>query len=116
MESVTEWSTGEKKIARRAFEAALEKALAAAIADFKVRAAAVSTPTKMWTIGEDLRRQRREIDQRFDYRYSQLTHVFAELIHLGLTDESAVAGLAEAKRADIQRALSFMKRRDGAEE
>ena len=112
MGSATEWSTGEKKIARRVFEAAL----AAAIADFKARAAAVSTPMEMWTIGEDLRRQRREIDQRFDYRYSQLTHGFAELIHLGLVDEAALAELAEAKRADIRREVSFMKRRDGAEE
>ena len=115
MESAMEWSNAEKKIARRAFEAALEKALAAALADFKRRAAAVSTASEMWTIGEDLHRQRREIDQRFDYRYSQLTHVFAELIHAGLMDEIALAGLAEAKRADIQRALSFLKRRDRTE-
>ena len=114
MDSATEWSAAEKKIARCAFEAALEKALAAALADFKARAAAVLTPMEMWTIGEDLQRQRREIDQRFDYRYSQLTHVFAELIHLGLLDEAALAGLAEAKRADVRRALSFMKRRDGS--
>jgi len=116
MGSAIEWSTGEKKIARRVFEAALAKALAAAIADFKARAAAVSTPMEMWTIGEDLRRQRQEIDQRFDYRYSQLTHVFAELIHLGLVDEAALAELPEAKRADIRRGVSFMKRLDGAEE
>jgi hypothetical protein len=98
MDSATEWSKSEKKIARRAFEAALDKALARAIADFKTRAAAVSTPLEMWTIGDDLRRQRREIDALVDYRYSQLRHVFAQLIRLGLMDETALAGLAETKR------------------
>jgi hypothetical protein len=48
MESYTEWSRAEKKIARRAFDAALEKALSAAVADFKARAATVSTPSEMW--------------------------------------------------------------------
>jgi hypothetical protein len=115
MDSATEWSRSEKKIARRAFEAALDKALAKAIADFKTRAAAVSTPLEMWTIGDDLRRQRREIDEIFDYRYSRLTHVFAELIYLGFLDEAALAGLAGAKLADIHRTLTF-KRRDGAEQ
>jgi hypothetical protein len=114
--SATEWSTAEKKIARRAFDAALEKALAAAIADFKARAAAVSTPLEMWAIGDDLHRQRREIDRMFDYRYSQLTWVFAELIHKGFVGEAALAGLAEPKRAGIHHMLSFLRRRDGAAE
>ncbi len=116
MPSAADWSNAEKKIARRAFDAALEKALAAALADFKVRAAAVSTASEMWTIGEDLHRKRREIDQLFDYRYSQLTHVLAGLIHLGLMDEAALAGLADEKKADIHRALSFFKKRDGVGE
>lgn len=114
--SNTEWSNAEKKIARRTFEDALEKALAAAVADFKARAAAVSTPLEMWAIGDDLHRQRREIDRMFDYRYSQLTWVFAELIHNGFMDEAALAGLAEPKWADIHHTLSFLRRRDGAAE
>ena len=114
MQSATDWSNAKKKVARRAFDAALEKALAAALADFKVRAAAVSTVSEMWTIGEDLHRKRPEIDQLFDYRYSQLTRVFAGLIHLSLMNDAALAGLADEKQADIHRELSFLKRRDGA--
>jgi hypothetical protein len=107
------WSGAEKKIARRAFEAALDKALAVAIADFKARAAAVSTPLEMWEIGEDLYRRRREIDLMFDYRYSRLSQVFGELIHAGWMDEAALAGLADEKLADIRHTLSFLRRRDG---
>jgi hypothetical protein len=69
----------------------------------------------MWAIGEDLHQKRREIDQLFDYRYSQLTHVFAFLIHPGLMDEAALSGLADEKHADIHRGLSFLRRRDQRE-
>jgi hypothetical protein len=44
--------------------------------------------------------------------YSQLKHVFAQLIRLGLMDETALAGLADEKRADIRHMLSFFRRRD----
>jgi methionine synthase II (cobalamin-independent) len=115
MGSYEEWSRAEKKIARRAFDAALEKVLSAAVADFKARAAAVTTPSEMWAIGDDLQRQSREIDQMFDYRYSQLTWVFAVLIHSGLMEETALTGLADAKLADIHHTLSFLKRRDGTD-
>ena len=66
------WSASEKKIARRAFEAALELTLEGIMADFKVKAAAAVTPSEMWAIEDYLRRRRREIDEIFDYRYSQL--------------------------------------------
>ena len=78
-------------------------------------AAAVSTPVEMWEIGDDLDRQRREIDRTFDYRYSQLTRVFAELIHAGLMDQGALAGLADAKRADVHRILLSLRHRRGAD-
>ena len=39
------WTGGEKKIAHRAFEAAREKVLAAAFAEFKAKAAAATTPS-----------------------------------------------------------------------
>ena len=42
------WSPSEKKIARAAFETALEAALAKAMAEFKRKANAVSTPSEMW--------------------------------------------------------------------
>lgn len=96
------WSPAEKKIARRAFDQALDLALARVMAEFKVRANAVSTPSEMWDIEDYLRRQRREIDAMFDYRYSQLILVFARLVHEGYLDESLLAGLSEEKRELIR--------------
>jgi hypothetical protein len=51
-------------------------------------------------------RQRDEIDQMFDYRYSQLPLVFAQLIRNGYLDEAELSGLAEEKLDLIRRMLS----------
>jgi hypothetical protein len=92
------WSPSEKKIARRAFDTALESALAKVMADFKRKANAATTPSEMWEIEDYLRQQRREIDETFDYRYSQLPLVFARLIREGHLDESRLAGLSRKAR------------------
>ncbi|WP_308163289.1 hypothetical protein [Bradyrhizobium sp. SRL28] len=51
--------------------------------------------------------QRREIDETFDYRYSQLPLVFARLIREGHLDESLLSGLSEEKREIIRSFLAF---------
>jgi Photoprotection regulator fluorescence recovery protein len=101
------WSPSEKKIARSAYDAALESALARIMAEFKRKADAVTTPSEMWEIEDYLHQQRQEIDDLFDYRYSQLPLVFARLIRDGLLDESRLAGLSEEKRDVIRSFLSF---------
>jgi Photoprotection regulator fluorescence recovery protein len=78
------WSPTEKKIARKAYDAALESALGKIVTEFKRRAAAAVTVTGVWEIEDYLREQRREIDQMFDFRYSQLPSVFAYLIRKGI--------------------------------
>ena len=105
------WSASDKKIARRAFEAALEAALAGIMAEFKRKAATAATPEDMWTVEDFLREQRREIDKTFDYRYSQLAFVFARLIVQGHLDEGQLSGLSEDKLEEIRRDVSFFRRR-----
>ena len=104
------WSASEKKIARRAFDAALDNALAKTMAEFKARAAAATTPAEMWDIGDDLYRQRREFDRTFDYRYSQLLFVFARLIREGHLDEEQLTGLSEEKLEIIRDLVSWDKK------
>lgn len=104
------WSPSEKKIARRAYDAALELALAKTMTEFKRRANAAATPSDMWAVEDYLRRQRKEIDGMFDYRYSQLPFVFARLIHEGYLDESQLAGLSEDKLTLIRSMLSLTQR------
>ena len=104
------WSPSEKKIARRIFDTALESALAKVMAEFKRKANAATTPSEMWEIEDYLRQQRREIDEAFDYRYSQLPLVFARLIREGHLDEGLLAGLSEEKRKIIRSFLAFTEK------
>lgn len=82
------WSGSEKKVARRAYEAALDKALAEVMDEFKEMAAAASTPSDMWDVEAYLREKRRDLDNIFDYRYSRLLFAFARLIREGYLKES----------------------------
>jgi len=104
------WSGSEKKIARHAFDAALDTALAGIIAEFKAKAAAVTTPSEMWAIEDHLRQRRREIDAMFDYRYSQLIFVFAQLVYKGYLDEAQLAGLPADKLEIIRDIRSRLRK------
>jgi hypothetical protein len=104
------WSPAEKKIARSAFDAALEGALAKVMAEFKRKANALTTPSDMWGLEDYLRQERRQIEEIFDYRYSQLPLVFARLIRDGHLDENRLVGLSDEKRNIIRSLLSFAAR------
>jgi hypothetical protein len=107
------WSASEKKIARRAYDAALERALEKVVADFKASAAAATTAAEVWDICDELSRKRREIDRTFDYRYSQLPRVFALLIQDGLLEPAQLDGLSQEKIDDIQRLVAWHRKRSG---
>ena len=100
------WSASEKKIARRAYEAALESALAKIMAEFKAKAAAAATPSEVWAIEGYLRQQRQQIGETFDFRYSRLPLVFASLICEGHLDVARLSGLSEEKLEIIRHLLS----------
>lgn len=101
------WSDSEKKLARRLFDAALQTELAEVLAEFKSKAVAATTPDAMWDVEDYLTRRRRDIAQKYDYRYSQLIFVFGGLLREGRLQPDQFAGLSEEKRAAIQRFLSF---------
>jgi Photoprotection regulator fluorescence recovery protein len=100
------WSASEKKVARSAYEHALQSALGKLMTEVKARAASIATPAEMWALENYLRQQRRDIDDIFDYRYSRLLMVFARLIHEGHLDEAGLSGLSEEKLEIIRRLLS----------
>jgi hypothetical protein len=104
------WSGSEKKIAQHAFDAALESALAGIMAEIKAKAAAATTPSEMWAIEDYLRQRRREIDGMFDYRYSQLLFVFAQLVYKAYLDEAQLAGLSADKLEIIRDIRSHVRK------
>lgn len=101
------WTDREKRIARSVFEAAVAAELAATITDFKARAAAVADPDAMWALERHLRERRQDIDQKYDYRYSQLIWVFGRLLREGRIQEEQLTGLSEGKLDGIRRSAGL---------
>ena len=97
------WSEREKKIARHAFETALQQELSEVVAKFKEMAAHAEKPEDIWAIEEWLGQQRRNIDTKYDFRYSQLVMVFGRLVRENRITEQQLEGLAEEKLAFIER-------------
>jgi hypothetical protein len=101
------WSKSEKAIARRAYDDAYDRELAALADEVRRRANAIAEPHHIWALHDFLTRSRKEIDRKYDYRYSQLVIVFALLIRDGWLSEAELTGLAEEKLARIRSLLEM---------
>jgi hypothetical protein len=55
-----------------------------------------------------LTERRKEIDRKYDYRYSQLTHVFGRLLYEGRVSEEELSGLREDKLKPIRALAEFL--------
>ena len=55
-----------------------------------------------------LTQRRKEIDRKYDYRYSQLTHVFGKLLHEKRLREEDLRGLREDKLKSIHSLAKFL--------
>ncbi len=100
------WTDAEKKQARKAFEMALQNELNEILDDFKRKAAGADVEG-MWTIGEYLEKRRREIDAKYDYRYSQLISVFGRLLRESRITEEQLNKLDSEKMDYIKMIASF---------
>jgi len=100
-------SEAEKKIARRVFNAALERELAEVMAEFKRRAAGAKDPNDMWSVQEYLAEARQQIDTKYDFRYSQLPIVLGRLLRENRIDAADLTGLSDAKLRCV-RAVSVL--------
>lgn len=96
------WSDSEKKIARRVFESALQQELAEILSIFKDKATRAKGPGDMWAIETWLSRRRREIDVKYDFRYSQIIIVFGRLLRENRITEEQLAGLEDDKLSRIE--------------
>ena len=105
--SSAKWTDSEKRVARRAFDAALQRELAEVMAEFKQRAVTAKEPEDMWTVEQYLTTARKQIDSKYDYRYSQLATVFGWLLREGRIGVSDLQGLSGDKLAHIRRVASL---------
>jgi hypothetical protein len=65
-------------------------------------AARIAAPAELWELEEFLSKRRKEIDRKYDYRYSVLPMVFAVLIREGRLNEEELQGLGEDKLNPIR--------------
>jgi hypothetical protein len=105
------WSPSEKSIARRVFDAALQRALDAITQEVKQMADRIKTPSDLWALEEYLTQSRKEIDRKYDYRYSVLPIVFAQLIQDGRITHQELHGLAEDKLGYVRLASESRERK-----
>ena len=61
----------------------------------------------LWDLHDFLTDKRRNMDRKYDYRYSKLIFVFSELIREGWLEESMLNGLDEDKIELIRKVAWF---------
>jgi hypothetical protein len=96
------WSKKEKDIARRAFRMALEKEGLGLLSELKEMATIARNRGDIWRIHDFLTVRRKDIDQKYDYRYSVLISVFSRLIREGWIGIDELEGLDKDKIAKIK--------------
>jgi hypothetical protein len=96
------WSHAEKIVARRAFARALEREFEEVIREAKRMAGQIEQPSDLWELEVYLAESRKEIDRKYDYRYSVLLLVFGNLVRQGRLSEEELQGLTEDKLASIR--------------
>jgi hypothetical protein len=102
------WSKSEKAIARTAFDAALKRELQDVMRKTKQMANQIKEPADVWELEHYLTERRKEIDRKYDYRYSRLTQVFGRLLYEKRLGEEELAGLREDKLKSIRAFAKFL--------
>jgi hypothetical protein len=96
------WSKSEKAIARTAFDAALKRELQDVMRKTKQLANQIKEPADVWELEHYLTERRKEVDRKYDYRYSQLTQVFGRLLYERRITEEDLRGLGEDKMKPVR--------------
>jgi hypothetical protein len=102
------WSKSEKAIARTAFDAGLKRELQDVMRKTKQMANQIKEPADVWELEHYLTERRKEIDRKYDYRYSQLTQVFGRLLYEKRLGEEELGGLREDKLKSIRSFAKFL--------
>jgi hypothetical protein len=101
------WSATEKKAARAAFDLALARELKATRQKAEAMLQNDSNDRVIWRLHDYLSHKRREIDEKYDYRYSVLMFVFPRLVSEGWLKTDELAGIGAEKLDVIEKLLSL---------
>jgi len=101
------WSASEKKAARAAFDLALARELKAAREKAEAMLRDSADDRVIWRLHDYLEDKRREIDQKYDYRYSVLMLVFPRLVSEGWLSADELEGIGAEKVDVINKLMSL---------
>ncbi|NEO28224.1 MAG: hypothetical protein F6K03_15420, partial [Kamptonema sp. SIO4C4] len=101
------WSQAEKQVARVAFETAHNREAEAILEEVRKTATAIADLEEVWRLHDFLSARRHDMDGKYDFRYSNLIFVFAQLVGEGWLSLEDLEGLAREKLTKIS-ALSRM--------
>jgi hypothetical protein len=101
------WSNAEKQVAKRAYDAAHEREYAKLLQKTREMAASMQGPGDLWRLHDFLTQALKEIDEKYDYRYSRLILVFARLIREGWLSLEELKGLEKDKLATIEQVVTL---------
>lgn len=102
------WSKSEKAIARTVFDAALGRELQEVIQEATRMANQIKEPADLWELEHYLTKRRKEINHKYDFRYSQLRHVFGRLLYERRVTEQELHGLRTDKLESIRSLAEFL--------
>jgi Photoprotection regulator fluorescence recovery protein len=71
-------------------------------------ASQIQHSSDLWDLEHYLTQRRKDIECKYDYRYSQLTHVFGRLLHDDRLSEEELRGLREDKLKSIRSLAKFL--------
>ena len=91
------WSPREKKIARATFDKAYQNEMNEIKNELEKKLQDLDDLQKIWSIHNYLSKRRKEIDRKYDYRYSVLIIVFGRLLNEGYIEEKDLEGLSNDK-------------------
>lgn len=101
------WSKSEKQIAQQAFNQAYKRECEALIQQIQEKFPKIVEPETLWELHDLLSNKRKEINEKYDYRYSIIIFVFARLIKEGWLDLSELQGLGKDKLSQINVLLNM---------
>ena len=91
------WSPKEKATARRACDGALHQELDATIQEAKQMATRIEQPDELWELERHLTQRRKEIDRKYEFKYSSVLLLLAELVRERRVSLDELHGLSEEK-------------------
>jgi hypothetical protein len=97
------WTNPEKEIARNLYAKVVLEEYDEIIKDFKRRAQKVKTRDEFWEMENYIKEVHRDLEARFDPRYSQILFVFGSLLRRGKISNEQLKGLSNEKINEIHR-------------